>query len=192
MPISPGRDRPGRSHSFSFDQRRRPETLRTAMATAFFCPTSTTRCLPTGDEFRRAKSSALICAASCSAKEGCHQAQQDRIPLPRAVAGPARAPAPLRTRTRPTRLFDPFALRAASIDRADAASSCSSAKTCPHFPHIIVTMAATVPTLQRSMRFDKNFSFGIGSALRPREKRKSVRHLHPAFRPAANHCRYCR
>ena len=58
-------------------------------------------------------------------------------------------------------------LRAASIDRADAASSCSSAKTCPHFPHIIVTMAAMVPTLQRSMRFDKNFSFGIGSALRP-------------------------
>ena len=37
MPISPERDRPGRSHSFSFDQRRRPETLRTAMATAFFC-----------------------------------------------------------------------------------------------------------------------------------------------------------
>jgi hypothetical protein len=26
----------GRSHSLSFDQRRRPETLRTAMATAFF------------------------------------------------------------------------------------------------------------------------------------------------------------
>jgi hypothetical protein len=26
----------GRSHSSSFDQRRRPETLRTAMATAFF------------------------------------------------------------------------------------------------------------------------------------------------------------
>ena len=134
MPISPERDRPGRSHSFSFDQRRRPETLRTAMETAFFCPTSTTRRLPTGDEFRRAKSSALICDASCSAKEGCHQAQP---------------------------------LRAASIDRADAASSCSSAKTCPHFPHIIVTMGATVPTLQRSMRFDKNFSFGIGSALRP-------------------------
>jgi hypothetical protein len=30
----------GRSHSLSFDHRRRPETLRTAMATAFFCPTS--------------------------------------------------------------------------------------------------------------------------------------------------------
>lgn len=36
----------GRSHSSSFDQRRRPETLRTAMATAFFWPTSTTRRLP--------------------------------------------------------------------------------------------------------------------------------------------------
>ena len=34
------------SHSLSFDQRRRPETLRTAMATAFFCPTSTTSRLP--------------------------------------------------------------------------------------------------------------------------------------------------
>ncbi len=34
------------SHSSSFDQRRRPEALRTAMATAFFCPTSTTRRLP--------------------------------------------------------------------------------------------------------------------------------------------------
>jgi hypothetical protein len=39
-------DVPGRSHSLSFDQRRRPETLRTAMATAFFCPTNTTRRLP--------------------------------------------------------------------------------------------------------------------------------------------------
>ena len=36
----------GRSHSPSFDQRRRPETLRTAMATAFFWPTSTTSRLP--------------------------------------------------------------------------------------------------------------------------------------------------
>jgi len=35
-----------RSHSFNFDHRRRPETLRTAMATAFFCPTSTTSFLP--------------------------------------------------------------------------------------------------------------------------------------------------
>ena len=34
------------SHSSSFDQRRRPETLRTAMATAFFWPTSTTKRLP--------------------------------------------------------------------------------------------------------------------------------------------------
>ncbi len=34
------------SHSSSFDQRRRPEKLRTAMATAFFCPTSTTSRLP--------------------------------------------------------------------------------------------------------------------------------------------------
>src|SRR5262244_3450860 len=36
----------GRSHSASFDQRRRPETLRTAIATAFFWPTSTTSFLP--------------------------------------------------------------------------------------------------------------------------------------------------
>jgi hypothetical protein len=36
----------GRSHSSSFDQRRRPETLRTAMATAFFWPSRTTRRLP--------------------------------------------------------------------------------------------------------------------------------------------------
>src|SRR5712691_5765208 len=34
------------SHSFSFDHRRRPETLRTAIATAFFWPTSTTSFLP--------------------------------------------------------------------------------------------------------------------------------------------------
>jgi transposase-like protein len=34
------------SHSFNFDQRRRPEALRTAMATAFFCPTNTTKRLP--------------------------------------------------------------------------------------------------------------------------------------------------
>ena len=32
--------------SSNFDQRRRPETLRTAMATAFFWPTSSTRRLP--------------------------------------------------------------------------------------------------------------------------------------------------
>ena len=36
----------GASHSPSFDQRRRPETLRTAMAMAFFCPTRTTSRLP--------------------------------------------------------------------------------------------------------------------------------------------------
>jgi hypothetical protein len=34
------------NHSFSFDHRRRPETLRTAMATAFFWPTRTTRRFP--------------------------------------------------------------------------------------------------------------------------------------------------
>ena len=32
----------GPNHSASFDHRRRPETLRTAMAMAFFCPTNTT------------------------------------------------------------------------------------------------------------------------------------------------------
>src|SRR6516162_926382 len=35
-----------RSHSASFDHRRRPETLRTAMAMAFFCPTNTTSRFP--------------------------------------------------------------------------------------------------------------------------------------------------
>ena len=40
MPICRERGVPGRSHSPSFDQRRRPEILRTAMATAFFCPTN--------------------------------------------------------------------------------------------------------------------------------------------------------
>ena len=34
------------NHSFNFDQRRRPDTLRTAMAAAFFWPTSTTSRLP--------------------------------------------------------------------------------------------------------------------------------------------------
>jgi hypothetical protein len=36
MPICCARGKPGRSHSCSFDHRRRPETLRTAMAIAFF------------------------------------------------------------------------------------------------------------------------------------------------------------
>lgn len=36
----------GHSHSLSFDHRRRAETLRTAMATAFFCSTNTTGRLP--------------------------------------------------------------------------------------------------------------------------------------------------
>jgi hypothetical protein len=34
------------NHSFSFDHRRRPDTLRTAIATAFFWPTSTTNSFP--------------------------------------------------------------------------------------------------------------------------------------------------
>jgi hypothetical protein len=37
---------PGRSHSASFDHRRRLEMLRTAMAMAFFWPTSTTSRFP--------------------------------------------------------------------------------------------------------------------------------------------------
>src|SRR5271163_4434343 len=37
---------PSRSHSSSFDQRRRPDTLRTAIAMAFFWPTRTTSLLP--------------------------------------------------------------------------------------------------------------------------------------------------
>jgi hypothetical protein len=45
-PIGSEKDRPERSRSCSFDQRRRPETLRTAMAMAFFCPTRTTSRLP--------------------------------------------------------------------------------------------------------------------------------------------------
>ncbi len=39
-------DRLGVSHSRSFDHLFRPETLRTAMATAFFCPAITTSRLP--------------------------------------------------------------------------------------------------------------------------------------------------
>jgi hypothetical protein len=39
--IAGARDAPMRSRSSSFDQRRRPETFRTAMAMAFFWPTST-------------------------------------------------------------------------------------------------------------------------------------------------------
>src|SRR5262245_48296554 len=46
IPICGDKDVPGRSRSCSFDQRRRPETLRTAIATAFLCPTSTTSFLP--------------------------------------------------------------------------------------------------------------------------------------------------
>ena len=46
MSICRERGVPGRSHSPSFDHRRRPETFRTAMATAFFCPTNTTSFLP--------------------------------------------------------------------------------------------------------------------------------------------------
>jgi len=34
------------SHSFNFDHLRRPDTLRTAMATAFFWPTNTTSRFP--------------------------------------------------------------------------------------------------------------------------------------------------
>jgi len=45
-PIGAETDASERNHSLSFDQRRRPETLRTAMATAFFWPTSTTRRFP--------------------------------------------------------------------------------------------------------------------------------------------------
>src|SRR5262249_14043203 len=41
-PMCREKDGLGRSHSCSFDHRRRPETFRTAMATAFFCPTNTT------------------------------------------------------------------------------------------------------------------------------------------------------
>jgi hypothetical protein len=45
-PICRDKDGLGRSHSCSFDHRRRPETFRTAMATAFFWPTNTTSFLP--------------------------------------------------------------------------------------------------------------------------------------------------
>jgi hypothetical protein len=41
---------PARSHSSSFDQRRRPETLRTVIAMAFFWPTRTTSSLPRVEE----------------------------------------------------------------------------------------------------------------------------------------------
>src|SRR5262249_52804852 len=46
MPNSREMGGPGRSHSASFDHLRRPEAFRTAMATAFFCPTNTTSRLP--------------------------------------------------------------------------------------------------------------------------------------------------
>ena len=46
MPICRATGCPGRSHSASFDHRRRPEMLRTAMAMAFFWPTSTTSRFP--------------------------------------------------------------------------------------------------------------------------------------------------
>jgi hypothetical protein len=46
MPICREAAGPARSHSASFDQRRRPETLRTAKAIAFFWPTRTTSRLP--------------------------------------------------------------------------------------------------------------------------------------------------
>jgi hypothetical protein len=36
----------GRSHSANFDHRRRSETLRTAMAMTFFCPTNNTSRFP--------------------------------------------------------------------------------------------------------------------------------------------------
>jgi hypothetical protein len=42
MLICRDKDELGQSHSCNFDHRRRPETFRTAMATAFFCPTNTT------------------------------------------------------------------------------------------------------------------------------------------------------
>jgi hypothetical protein len=45
MPICRATGCPG-SHSASFDHRRRPEMLRTAMAMAFFWPTSTTSRFP--------------------------------------------------------------------------------------------------------------------------------------------------
>ena len=37
------------SHSASFDHRRRPEALRTAMAMAFFCPNQNNQPLTSGD-----------------------------------------------------------------------------------------------------------------------------------------------
>ena len=46
MPIRRELGELGHNHSTSFDHRRRPETLRTAMATAFFCPTRITSRLP--------------------------------------------------------------------------------------------------------------------------------------------------
>ena len=42
----------GRSHSASLDHRRQPETLRTAMATVFLCPTNTTSRFRCREPFR--------------------------------------------------------------------------------------------------------------------------------------------
>jgi hypothetical protein len=47
--IDRNRSGSGRGHSPSFDQRRRPGMLRTAMAIAFFCPTSTAAYLCASD-----------------------------------------------------------------------------------------------------------------------------------------------
>ena len=49
MPTGCDWDRLGRSHSCSFDQRRQPETLRTAMATAFFLPNQNDKPLAAGN-----------------------------------------------------------------------------------------------------------------------------------------------
>src|SRR5215471_17207763 len=87
---------PGRSHSSSFDHLRRPETFRTAMATAFFCPTNTTSRLPRiGNRSEIGAGGAIAQAAAknqtsdktgllptfiprhCSAPLSCHSSDQD-------------------------------------------------------------------------------------------------------------------
>src|SRR5579862_4462832 len=103
------------------------------------------------------------------------------LPLRRAVADPARAPAPLRTRTRSTRLFEPFALRAASIDRIDAASSCSSAKTCPHLPHTIVAVGGNGADAAKINALRQELLIWNRKRAPATEKRKPARALAPGL-----------
>ena len=60
------------AHSASFDHRRLPETFRTAIAMAFFCPTNTTRLLPRGLDFLAGRHQVLAPSSGwASRRKGC-------------------------------------------------------------------------------------------------------------------------